>query len=157
MPEVDTQSVELIKQGYLWVREGYAVRVRATLPAGSDEWQGAVTLKGPRRNGARLEVEAELPVEHVLKLLEMSTFVVTKRRHGVISEGELWVVDIFDGPNKPLVLAEFEGSQAAVAKVRAPWWCGAEVTHIRAYDNENLARRPYSTWTIESPTEKEES
>lgn len=136
-----------VEQGYLWAREGYVVRVRLTWAEDGDEPIAFFTLKGPRiGEGMRFEREQDIPLPHARALYELSTFRVSKMRYAVISEGRPWVVDVFEGDNDGLIIAEFEASAAEVATVRPPWWCSREITPERRYDNESLAREPYKSW-----------
>lgn len=136
-----------IEQGYLWVKDGYAIRVRLTSAETGDEPMAFFTLKGPRANNKRFELEQVIPVDRARDLYQSSTYRISKMRYPIVSENETWVVDVFEGANQGLVIAEFEASQAAVARIKQPWWCSSEVTEDKRYDNENLARAPYPEWS----------
>jgi adenylate cyclase len=157
---LDGATFQWIDQGYLWAAGGYAIRIRLVDQSSPDDTDsdtpGILTLKGPRRGPVRFEQEALVPAEIAQELLALSNFRIAKRRYAVISVGEAWAVDVFEGPNEGLVIAEFEGSAAAVAKMKTPYWCGDEITDDRRWDNENLARTPFTTWTeiSSSTTEK---
>ena len=71
---------------------------------------------------------------------------IEKTRHHVIVDGREWVVDVFDGDNAGLVVAEveFEGEAQAI---ELPDWAGEEVTGDPRYLNVNLAKHPYRLWT----------
>ena len=129
-----TSSV-VIEQGYLWARGGYAIRIRRTRPedgegTASDD-PGVFALKGPRTHAHRLEHEVLLPAEHVTALLQQANYRVVKRRHALIFRGDLWSIDVFLEQNEGLIIAEFEGSEQAVASVVQPHWCSREVTDER--------------------------
>ena len=144
-------NFQWIDQGYLWAREGYAIRVRLTeqneeFDSDSDD-PAIFTIKGPRHDATRFEQEFLLPHSVGLDLLRLSNFRITKKRYAVIYHQETWVVDVFTGGNDGLMIAEFEAdSPQAVQAVRRPSWCGEEITDDRRYDNENLARTPYAEW-----------
>jgi adenylate cyclase len=141
-----------IEQGYLWAKDGYAVRVRLTSNEEDSDALAFFTLKGPRARNVRFELEQPLPISEARALYQRSSYRVSKMRYPVISEGETWVVDVFEGANEGLVIAEFEASRAAVAWARKPWWCSTEITGDRRYDNENLAREPYQQWSNDPGT-----
>lgn len=140
-----------IEQAYLWACEGYAVRVRLTRnpeDAGTDG-QAYLTLKGPRAVGdayMRYEVEHVIDPCHAAEIVRRAEHIVTKRRYTVVSQGSTFDVDVFTGANEGLVIAEFEGSPAAVAKLRKPWFASQEVTKDSRYNNDELAMNPYTTW-----------
>lgn len=135
-----------IDQGYLWVKDGNAIRVRLVSPEESGEAWAVFTLKGPREGNRRFEFEQPLPIEYARELYELSTYRISKVRYAAVSEGETWIVDVFEGANEGLVIAEFEASSAAVERIKKPWWCAEEVTSDARYANDNLARTPYSQW-----------
>ncbi len=141
---------DLIVQGYLWARGGYAIRVRRRNYAdagGVDHCTpGMLTLKGPRQTAVRLEIETSIPNEDVDALLELCDLKIIKERHSIVSEGNVWDVDVFRDENEGLVIAEFEGSPREVSQIRKPWWCGVEVTEDDRYQNENLAANPFCDW-----------
>lgn len=140
-------STEEIEQGYLWADGGYAVRARSTRSLDRDgklqDLSAFLTVKGPRSGSRRWEKEIEIPTDHAANLIEHAQNKVRKTRHGVISEGNAWVVDVFHDDNAGLVIAEFEASAKEVAVIKTPWWCGAEVTEDSRYNNENLAAHPW--------------
>ncbi len=144
---------QLIEQAYMWKGEGYAVRVRL-ISDNEDDLSTAVaflTLKGPRKDSHRYEVETQISVEHAREVIAATHNSITKKRFGVISEGNAWVIDIFAGANKGLALAEFEGSAGAVQSLKKPWWAGDEITADQRYNNEELAYRP---WPFEDDSKR---
>jgi len=134
------QDFEVIEQVYPWIESGAAIRLRCIR---SDD-AGLVPryrlgMKGPRFKAHRYELEMDLEPGWGSLLLKSNLPRVVKRRYGVISEGNPWVIDVFDEPNRGLVIAEFEASRIAVANMRVPWWAGNEVTEDSRYNNEQLA------------------
>ena len=68
---------------------------------------------------------------------------------GVIPAAEpglVWEVDEFLGENAPLVTAEIE-LPAEDTPFTRPARLGAEVTDDHRYKNNNLAARPFGTWS----------
>lgn len=147
-------SREYIEQGYLWVSNGYAIRTRRTFAippvtgdnADREEQPAFFTLKGPRQAATRFEKEITIPSSVAADLIAQAPNRLEKTRHGVISESNAWVVDIFHGANEGLIIAEYEASKLLVKLLKRPWWCGPEVTDDRRYDNEQLSLHPWSTW-----------
>jgi CYTH domain-containing protein len=116
-----------------------------------------LTLKAaPPREGAsplvRLEFEYPIPLADGLQLLDLTPRQVCKRRHGLdLSDGD-WVLDVFEGANAPLVVAEVE-LEAPEQPVAVPSWCVRELTGRQDLSNAALARRPLQEWT---PEERQE-
>ncbi len=130
-------------QGYLDNRAGLSVRVRLV----ADRGHYTVTVKGPRSGMTRREAECAIDRDVAELLLDACDgHVVAKTRYPATGpDGKEWTVDVFQGANEGLVLAEVElaGEQDEVA---LPPWCGAEVTDDDRYYNEHLAHHPFSTW-----------
>lgn len=140
-----------ISQAYLWKGAGGALRVRWTRGRDQDgsiyDGPFLMTFKGPKSSeGSRVEIETEYDEHAVRFMLANAEHVVTKHRYLIVSEGNNFEVDVFSGDNEGLVIAEFEASKEAVAKLKKPWWCGREVTADDRYNNENLATNPWRTW-----------
>lgn len=150
IPLGNITSSEQIEQGYLWAEAGYAIRIRRTWAIDEDgierELEAFLTVKGPRRNATRWEEEMEISPKEAQNLIELAPYRITKTRHGVVSEGNTWVLDVFHEENDGLLIAEFEASKQAVAVIRRPWWCEKEVTDDNRYDNEALAMNPWPLW-----------
>lgn len=139
-----------IEQAYLWAEGGYAVRVRLTRsPSAPQDIQAFLTLKGPRDKTnpyMRYEVEQLIDPAHAEAIVRTAKHVVLKKRYAVISGDVTFDVDVFQGKNEGLVIAEFEGSAKAVAQMECPWFASREVTQDKRYSNDRLAVFPYSEW-----------
>ncbi|WP_051522783.1 CYTH domain-containing protein [Porphyromonas cangingivalis] len=85
-------------------------------------------------------------MQDALELLSISgENVISKKRHHIRHDGMLWEVDVFEGDNEGLVLAEVELPDET-ADVSIPEWIGEEVTGSPEYYNSYLALHPYTTW-----------
>lgn len=136
---------EHLVQGYLEQSGDQSVRVRCWPDGG----RAVLTVKGPRTGASRPEAECEVTTEvGDLLLAACGDRVVDKTRH-VLDTGEAagveWVVDVFHGANDGLVLAEAEQTRADGSLAPLPW-CGRDVTEDDRYYNDQLARRPFTTW-----------
>jgi CYTH domain-containing protein len=150
----------VIQQGYLLSQEdGLTTRVRLQKQE-YGSWQAWLTIKARSYAGgpayARLEFEYPIPVEDAKELLLLSPWRLSKKRYGLrLSDGD-WVLDVFDGPNSPLVIAEVELEDSEV-RISIPKWCGQEVTGRHQFSNAALARTPFQAWNqkdreeVESP------
>ncbi len=130
-----------IVQGYLAVGEdGIAVRIRL------QEDASVLTVKAPGDGLSRPEFEYEVPVEDAEQLLVLcGRRVVRKTRHQVPLDGLTWEIDVFEGANEGLVLAECELDRPDRPLVLPPW-VGREVTRDHRYSNAQLSLRPWPQW-----------
>ncbi|HEY0838050.1 MAG TPA: CYTH domain-containing protein [Azospirillum sp.] len=130
-----------IVQGYLPSAAGRTVRVRL---AGA---KGYLTMKGKRTGCVRSEREWEIPHDLAADVLSSrcrSTLIV-KTRYQVEHAGNGWVIDVFDGANSGLIIAEIE-LDCPEQNVPLPDWVGREVTGDRRYGNSALAVHPVANW-----------
>lgn len=132
------------RQGYLNSSQGATVRVRTIGE------QGYLTIKGPSRNGARLEYEYQIPIADATEMLTKlsASPIVEKLRHAISFDGFIWEVDEFLGENAGLIFAEIELDHPEQA-FSLPPWIGREVTHDPRFYNSSLARNPYCQWKNE--------
>ena len=129
-----------IAQGYLSKGKGITVRVRIK----GD--QGFITVKGKTTGFSRAEYEYEIPysdAEELLKLCDGG--VIIKTRWLVNWADHLWEVDVFEGENQGLIVAEIELT-AENEVFERPTWLGEEVSSDPRYFNSSLANHPWSKW-----------
>ncbi len=70
---------------------------------------------------------------------------VEKTRYKQKFGGFTWEIDVFEGENSGLVLAEVELENES-DEVEVPEWAGKEVSHDNRFFNFYLSEHPYSTW-----------
>ena len=70
---------------------------------------------------------------------------VEKTRYKEEFGGLLWEIDVFEGKNKGLILAEVELASED-QEVQIPDWVKKEVSGDMRYFNSSLASNPYSEW-----------
>lgn len=128
-----------IRQGYLSSGGAATVRVRV---GPEMAW---LTVKGPSNGLSREEFEYTIPRADGEAMLALCNAVVAKTRHHVQVGDHCWEIDVFEGENVGLVVAEVELEAEDQPFVR-PDWIGEEVSFDRRYRNSALARAPYSTW-----------
>ena len=110
-----------------------------------------LTIKGPSIDGglSRFEWEHEIKASEAFELLKLREgALIEKRRYYVDFEGHTFEVDIFEGENAGLILAEVE-LQTTNEEFARPGWLGKEVTGIRRYYNSHLRTHPYREWSEE--------
>jgi CYTH domain-containing protein len=131
-----------IVQGYLNSNPERTVRVR--IKGG----KGFLTIKGIGNESGmtRFEWEKEITVseaEALLLLCEKGA--IDKIRYNVIFENHLFEVDVFQGENEGLIVAEIE-LQSENETFSKPNWLGNEVTSDERYYNSFLSNRPFKYW-----------
>ncbi|MCR9251131.1 MAG: CYTH domain-containing protein [bacterium] len=131
----------IIKQGYLNTDPSRTVRVRLK---GEDAY---ITIKGPSENNiSRAEFEYNIPWDDALGLLKMCHRpVIEKIRYEVNYNEITFEVDVFEGDNAGLILAEVELVDEAQV-VELPGWIGEEVSDDERYYNSYLSKIPYKSW-----------
>ena len=130
-----------IVQCYLVRAEGMTLRLRL-----ADD-KAYLTLKGATRGISRSEFEYAIPQKDALDMLKEFpvSSSVCKTRYHVKVGSHTWEVDIFEGANAGLAIAEIELASADEA-FEKPEWVTQEVSDDRRYRNAYLADHPYSQW-----------
>lgn len=123
-----------IEQGYFDNQSNNVVRIRVT------DITAYLTIKSSHKGIARDEFEYEIPHADGIELIKMCVKpVVKKTRHCVVDNfNQLWEIDIFEGMNKGLILAEIE-LEDEDQHIIIPDWLGKEVTNDDRYRNTSLA------------------
>ena len=132
-----------LRQGYLaGGPEGFTVRVRQ---AAEEAW---LTLKASASADGlvRHEFEYPIPLADATSLLALAPQQLAKCRHGLDLSGGDWVLDVFEGANAPLVVAEVELEQPD-QQVAIPSWCWREISQRPELSNAALAARPLQQWS----------
>ena len=129
------------RQGYLAVNDRCGVRVRL------QDDQAWLTIKSATLDVRRQEYEYTVPPADAREMLDTlcGGRTLSKTRHFVEHDGDLWEIDVFDGDNEGLVLAEIELTDVDQSFAR-PDWLGEEVSGDARYHNSSLAARPYKRW-----------
>lgn len=123
-------------QGYLPCSSA-TVRVRV---AGG---RGYLTVKGPTTHLSRAEYEYEVPLSDAREMLQtLCGAHIEKIRYRINHQQHEWEVDVFQGDNSGLVLAEVE-LQHEAETVALPDWIATEVSGDHRYYNSWLALNPY--------------
>ena len=130
----------VIKQGYLNLDKERTVRIRVI------NGKGLLTIKGKSVNMSRLEFEYEIPIDDANQLLKLCVkSIIDKTRYLVKHDQNVWEIDIFEGDNKGLEVAEIE-LKSADQKINIPDWVGEEVSADARYFNSSLIEHPFRDW-----------
>lgn len=136
------RSQSYYKQGYLANIDGGA-SVRARI-AGN---KANLNIKSMTLGVSRHEYEYAIPLadaEHMLDELCVGP-VIVKTRYFVDFKGHTWEIDVFEGDNAGLIVAEIELTSEDEVFER-PTWLGEEVSDDPRYYNVRLAQHPYKDW-----------
>lgn len=131
-----------IVQGYLNSNPDRTVRVRIKGNAGFLTIKG----KGNESGTTRFEWEKEIPVAEAAQLLLLcEEGVIDKIRYEIPFGKHLYEVDVFEGDNKGLIVAEIELNDENES-FEKPDWLGEEVTGEKRYYNASLSILSYKNW-----------
>ena len=129
-----------IKQGYLSSVPERTVRVR------SKGEKGIITIKGKTEGVSRLEFEYEIPLSEASELMKLCEKPIIEKTRYNLCQGKLtWEIDVFEGDNLGLIIAEIELQEEQQA-FDIPEWVGKEVSDDIHYYNSNLIKHPYNSW-----------
>ena len=95
----------------------------------------------------RAEFEYEIPCADAERILDnlCSGPGVEKTRYRIDHAGHVWEIDVFEGDNDGLIVAEIE-LQSEKDVFTKPEWAADEVSHDPRYYNTALAEQPYRSW-----------
>ena len=128
-----------MKQAYL-SNEDCTLRVRI-----ADD-KAYITIKGKTSGISRAEFEYEIPMEDANAMMNLAIYPpIIKTRYYAEVGGKTWEVDIFEGENEGLIMAEIELSSENEEFI-LPEWAIEEVTGDKRYYNAYLAKKPYKKW-----------
>ena len=130
-----------ITQAYIFMYDDKELRVRIT------ENKCTLSIKISMGGISRGEFEYEIPIEDGRRLIELgsSNSPIQKIRYIVPFENMNWEIDIFEGDNESLMIAEIELDHPFQHFVK-PAWVGNEVTEDRRYYNACIYNNPYKNW-----------
>jgi adenylate cyclase len=138
-------SSKKIRQGYLVTgrepEQASSVRVRI-----SDE-HATLNIKSVVLGRARHEFEYSIPLEEARFMLNelCKPQLIEKTRHIVMHQSHRWEIDVFEGDNAGLTIAEIE--LATENEIfTSPDWVDCDVTDDLRYYNNYLAQHPYRNW-----------
>ena len=130
------------RQGYLSTDPRNSVRVRVS---GDRAW---LNIKSAASGVTRHEYEYEIPPADAHAILGDLCVkpLIEKTRFVVEHDGRGWEIDVFEGDNAGLVVAEIE-LESEGEEFLLPPWAGEDVSSDARYYNQRLVEHPYSGWT----------
>ena len=139
---------------------------QAYLNSSVDEWttrvriidnkKSYITLKSSFNGLINYEFEYSIPLPDASELIKLSKYKITKTRYQLVINKKNWVVDLFDGLNSSLIIAEIE-LNTEYEEIQVPPWCGQEITGIKSLSNSSLAKTPISHLSVKDRIKVEES
>ena len=134
-------TTSAFRQGFLSTEPERTVRVRVA------DGRGWLTVKGLSVGARRAEYEYEIPPDDAALMLETlcKRPLIEKVRHRLVVGEHTWEIDVFEGDNAGLVVAEIELA-AEDEEFERPTWLGREVTGDPRYFNSSLVQHPYKSW-----------
>ncbi|MGH8607180.1 MAG: CYTH domain-containing protein [Gammaproteobacteria bacterium] len=128
-------------QGYLANNQRCSVRVRV---AGEEAW---LNIKSADLGISRTEFDYAVPAAEAKEILASlcERPLIEKTRYRVLHAARKWEIDVFEGENQGLVIAELE-LNAVNEGFEKPDWVGEDVSHDRRYYNVHLVKHPYKDW-----------
>ncbi len=129
------------RQGYISGSKNASVRVRI------EGEVARLNIKSATLGVTRREYEYTIPASDAEEMLThlCDTPLIDKLRYHLRHGEHLWEIDVFEGDNAGLVVAEIELSREDEPFAR-PDWIGQEVSHDARYYNVCLAQHPFRNW-----------
>jgi len=129
-------------QGYLSSSEKVSIRIR------SSGEKAYLNFKSATLGISRSEYEYEIPLADADEMLASFSEgpLIEKVRYFVKRGNHTWEIDVFEGANEGLVVAEIELKDEDEAFER-PAWVGDEVSDNPRYYNVCLVTHPYCEWS----------
>lgn len=129
------------RQGYLSSKPEATVRVRL------EGEKAKLTIKGKNKGIARAEFEYDIPQQDANAMLDSlcEKPLIEKVRYYRNEDGFTWEIDVFEGENQGLIVAEVE-LESEQQSLALPSWVGEEVSSDPHYFNANLVSNPFKNW-----------
>ena len=138
-------QTHVIKQGYL--QSGMENSQKSSVRIRISNDSANINVKSVELTTTRQEFEYEIPLDDAQQMLTTlcDDIVIEKTRYHVPFASHLWEIDIFEGQNKGLEMAEIELTHLD-ENFEIPGWIGKEVSEDERYYNIYLLKTPYIMW-----------
>lgn len=132
-----------IIQSYIFASPEKELRIRIT------DNKCLLSIKINMDDFLREEYEYKIPLEEGKRLIKIGTNFppIEKVRYIINVDNMNWEIDLFEGENEGLVLAEIELTHPD-QEFEKPSWIKEEVTSDLRFYNVNLFTNPYKKWCI---------
>jgi adenylate cyclase len=139
----ESNKKSYIKQGFLNSNKDRVVRIRIL------DDTGFITVKGisSKDGTSRFEWEKEILLKEAQNLLILcEEGIIEKSRYFIKVDNFTYEIDVFEGKNKGLTVAEIE-LNTVFEKFKKPLWIGKEITGLTKYYNSELSKHPFTKWS----------
>ena len=146
---VDQEKLPALPTPYT-IQQGYIAATGATVRVRIRNNEAFLTLKGKAKGLTRSEFEYPIPLADAKAMLSELCIhpFISKKRYLIEHEGHTWELDIFEGENEGLIVAEIE-LESETEPFAKPDWVTEEVSNDPRYRNAYLVTQPFSTWKAE--------
>lgn len=121
-------------QGYLSKNELSTIRIRIT-----DGINAEYGVKGKQIGCSRKEYEHNIPLDSAKEQVEsLSIGIIYKTRYTIKNNNKDWEVDVYEGINKGLIVAEIE-LESEDEKYNIPDFIGDDITNDDSFSNYKLS------------------
>ncbi len=138
-----------IRQGYLQsgLKAEQASSIRVRIADDDGQKSATINIKTASMSIHRSEYEYKIPVDDAEEMLVglCEGSVIEKTRFIVPHAAHRWEIDIFEGINAGLEIAEVE-LKSIDEDVKIPDWIGEEVSDNPMFYNNYLLVKPYKSW-----------
>jgi adenylate cyclase len=126
------------------LQQGYIAKSTSTVRIRISAKKAWLTIKGKTKGISRSEFEYEIPLADAHAMLDefCGDNRISKTRYIIPHEGFNWEVDVFEGQNKGLTIAEIELESEDI-EPPLPNWILTEVTGEKHYYNSRLISNPW--------------
>ena len=139
-------KTHVIRQGYL--QSGLEAAQKSSVRIRISNDRANINVKSVELTTIRQEFEYEIPLADAQQMLSTlcDETIIEKTRYHVPYASHLWEIDIFEGLNEGLQIAEIELKDPDET-FEIPDWIGKEVSDDKRYYNIYLLKTPYIMWT----------
>lgn len=133
-------SIHMI-QGYMGSNEKCSIRIRVNGETAN------LNIKSKTIGIQRSEYDYPIPMDEAREMLESlcDKPLIEKTRYLVQHDRHQWEIDVFEGANEGLIVAELE-LESANESFTKPDWAGEDVSEDPRYYNICLVTNPYKNW-----------
>ncbi len=143
---VDRSKLPILPKGHI-IKQGYIPTRGVTVRARISDDHAFLTIKGKVTGLSRLEFEYPIPLKDAEQILNELCLQppIEKTRYLIPYEGHTWELDIFEGYNQGLIVAEIELNHENEDFIK-PLWITQEVSYDSRYRNSQLITHPFILW-----------
>jgi len=138
-------SETVMRQGYFAGPDLH--QPRASIRVRIENQHASLNIKSYELSISRQEYEYEIALDDAEKMLDTlcEKPLIEKTRYQVATPNHIWEIDVFEGDNDGLIVAEIELANEN-EQFEKPVWLGKEVSDDPRYYNVSLIKHPFKDW-----------